>query len=123
MIPMLNDLSDAVLACSVTATVTRHLPTELVNGRKTGKPKERTFDIMASITPMTDKQLQRLPEGQRRDGKVKIISTTGLQTARVNECRQADIICQNDTRYEIDVVKDWFAQGGFFEMEGTRVDR
>ncbi len=120
---MLNDLSDAVLSCSTTAKVIRHLPTALSKGRKLEKSKKFEFEIQASITPISARELFRTPEGQRRDGKVKIISNTQLQTARVNECRQADVVCQNDKRYEIDLVKDWFDIGGFFEMEGTQLDR
>lgn len=103
--------------------MTRFLPSELIKGRKQFKTKKTEFDIKASITPLTAKELMRLPEGQRGDGKIRIISTTCLQTARVSECRQADLLCYNKVNYEIDQVLDWSGQGGFFEMLATRADR
>jgi len=119
----LEDLSDAVLACSTPVQVSRHLPTPMVNGRKQGRPICHEFRILAAVMPMKQKDLQRLPEGQRTEGGVDVFSKEPLQTARVNECRVADRICYRGVNYQVELVDDWFEQGGFYQALCVRLDR
>ena len=118
----LNDLSDAILDCSVKVEVTRHLSVALDKGRKTDARTE-TLTIDASVTPITGKDMRRLGEGQITEGSILIITPTELLTSKSSECRIPDQIQYRDADYQIDIVKDWFDQGGFFECVGLRLNR
>ena len=119
---MLNDLSDAVLDCSVPVIVTRHRAVARDKGRKLASLVEQ-FQIHASISPMTGADLQRLPEGQRAEGAVLIITPDKLHTVDTSECNVADTVNYNDIDYQISMVNDWSELGNFYEAVGTRLQR
>lgn len=119
----LLDLSDCVLACSEQVCVTRFLQTPLSKGRKQDTLPETSFTVDASVTPVDSKDLQRLPEGMRNDGTIRIISPSRLRTAKTSQCRVPDRVDYNGVRYNVELVNDWFNSGGFYEMFATREDR
>lgn len=119
---MLNDLSCAVLDCSVEVTVTRHVSVALDKGRKTSARTEK-FKTSASISPMTGQDLKRLGEGQMVEGSVLIISVVELFTAKSSECRIADRVEYRGIDYQISKVNDWSDLGNFYECVGIRSDR
>ena len=118
----MEDLSDAVLQCSVEAVVTRHVSVGLEKGRKKD-PRVEQFCVDAAITPMTGQDLKRLPEGQMVEGSVLIITPTELKTENSSACRIADRLDYRGVTYQISMVNDWFDAGGFYECFGTRLDR
>lgn len=120
---MLNDLSDAVLSCSLPIMVKRFSSPPVVKGRKQGKPLCREFRMMASVQPMSQKQLARLPEGTRAEGAVAVYSKQPLRTVRQSDARQADEFCYNGVDYQVQSVDDWFDLGGYYMMTATRLDR
>ena len=118
-----GDLGPAVLECSEPIVVTRHLPSVVVKGRVQGRPVEKTFTVDASVQPMTQKELQRLPEGQRARGAVTVFSVTELKTVETSETRIPDRFALNGVNYQILSVDDWFSTAGFFKYVATRVER
>ncbi len=122
MTMLLNDLSCAVLQCSVPVKVTRHTSVMRDKGRKQ-EPLTDELEVLASITPIDAATLQRLPEGQRADGMVLIITTELLFTVETSECNIADQVHYNGIDYQVSQVKDWFQMGGFYECTGTRLQR
>jgi hypothetical protein len=119
---MIHDLTDAVLDCAVPAIVTRNRTTGLSKGRKT-TPLVTRFEILASISPLTAADLERLSEGQKSGGEILIITPCELFTSSSSECRIADELSYQGNDYQISVVKDWHDLGGFYECMGTRVQR
>ncbi len=118
----LNDLSCAVISCAVLVTVTRHMAVARDKGRKLD-PLSEEFEILASISPMTGADLQRLPEGQRAEGTVLIITPEKLLTVDASECRIADRVNYLGIDYQVSQVNDWSDLGNFYEVIGTRLQR
>lgn len=119
---MLNDLSDAVLSCSLPITVTRWAPTPIVKGRKQGKSVCTHFQMLASVQPMGQKELQRLPEGTSVSGAVMVYSKTPLRTVDTAQGRQADEFCHNGVDYQVHSVEDWFGLGGYYAIVAVRLE-
>jgi len=65
---------------AVTVTVTRCLTGSYVDGDYTSTTT--TFDIVASIQPISGIDLQRLPEAERTQGRYKLYTETQLFTSR-----------------------------------------
>jgi len=119
---MLNDLSSAVIDCTVCATLCRFSSTALEKGRKQ-EPIREEKEILASISPLTARDLKRFPEGQLAEGTILIITTEELHTVSSSKCQIADEVIYKDTCYQISTVNDWYDLGGFYEAIGTRLKR
>jgi hypothetical protein len=122
-IAIAGDLSDAVLSCSLPIEVTRFQKSAIVKGRKQAKSPCDTFRLMASVQPLSQKMLARLPEGTRAEGTVVVFSKEPLKTVRTSEAKQADEFCYNGVDYQVQSVEDWHDLGGYFMMTATRLDR
>lgn len=120
---MLNDLSDAVLECSVPIVVTRWAPAPIVKGRKQGKPACHQFRMMASVQPMGQKELQRLPEGSKASGAVMVYAERRMLTVEQNQGGPADEFCYKGVNYQVKLVEDWFDLGGYYAIMAVRLDR
>jgi hypothetical protein len=72
---------------------------------------------------MKGKDLERLPEGQRSNGAVKIYTQAELNTADSPGQVPADLLLYEGTRYEVATLDDWVTHGGFRKYIGTRVPR
>lgn len=120
---LLADMGPDILACASPVKITRFLPVAMNKGRKTGSNVQRTFTVDLVMWPLTDKELQRLPEGQRGEGLQGFISPERLDTVRTSECKTADHIENNGTTYQVSTIKDWSTLGNFFEGVATRLDR
>ena len=117
----LSECVDAVTGEDV--TVVRLLPAQLVNGRKQKRGEEKRFKITMSVQPMTQRELQLLPEGERVQGAVKGYTEFRLMTAQQSECREPDRFEYLGVRYQVMRVDDWSDVANYFRVLGTRVDR
>ncbi len=121
--PLLGDLGEAIADCSVTIVVQRFRRTPVVQGRKQIGSAFDTFECQASIQPMSNRELQQLPEGQRNSGRIKGYTTEELKTVQTSDCKQPDRLEYRGVTYEIDKVDDWMDLGGYFKIEAERVTR
>lgn len=120
---MLNDLSDAVLSCSLPIQVTRWKSAPISKGRKQARSACHQFQVLASVQPMSQKALQRLPEGTQAEGTVIVYAKERLFTVRTSEGKQADEFCYNGVTYQIHSVEDWMDLGGYYAMVAVRLDK
>lgn len=120
---MIHDLSCAVLACAVPIEVTRHREAPIIKGRKQETDAVETFTIQATVQPLDARELQRLPEGQRTEGAVKLWAVEKLHTAETSLCRVADRFEYREVDYQVDSIEDWFDLGGYYKMTATRLER
>jgi hypothetical protein len=64
-----------------------------------------TTTVQASIQPASAEDMQRLPEGQRQTGAVKLFTADALRTAKGQQ--EADIIVTTQGEYEVSVAEEW----------------
>jgi len=123
---ILTDISDAVLDCASPKKITRALSSAVVEGRAQ-KPTTFTFIAQLSVQPMSgaeaQRELQRLPEGQRTNGMVKAYGITELKTVDTSECRVPDRFKHGGIEYQISGVDNWHELGGYFKYTATQVGR
>lgn len=121
MASFIADLADCVAGVGDEVKIIRALPSAVEKGRRVGRPEERRFVATLSVQPVTQKQLQQLPEGMRNSGTVRVFSDTELLTVSASECRVADRFILDDTTYQIQLVEDWNKTAGYFACFATRV--
>lgn len=120
---LLADCSSDILACAEPVTVTRFSAPQMVKGRARGPTPSLKLRAQLVVYPLNDAQLQRLPEGMRREGAVGFVTPTRLRTVRTSQCKTPDEFEHNGTRYQVSQVKDWSSLGNFYEGVATRLDR
>jgi hypothetical protein len=64
-----------------------------------------TTTIQASVQPASAEDIQRLPEGQRQTGAVKLYTNDSLFTAKGTQ--EADIVVTPQGDYEVSVAEVW----------------
>lgn len=121
MSAVVEDLGCAVDDCSVELNGIRFLPGMVVAGRLEQKAQEQAFTFLGSFQPMTDREMMRLPEGSRNDGRAKVYTRTELKTVDTSEARIADRIEYKGVTYQVDKVHDWDDLGAFFKVEVVRM--
>ena len=72
---------------------------------------------------MTQKELMRLPEGQRNNGRSKFYTACELFTVDLSSCNTPDELEVNGVAYQVDKADDWNALGVFFRYELERLNR
>jgi hypothetical protein len=115
------DLADTVFGCSVPIAVTRFQPASTDRGRIADKPKAITISANYSIQPMSQKELMRLPEGQRNKGRVKGYGDTELLTSDTSTCGLPDRFSYKGVVYQVDKVDDWVDLGNYYRIEAERM--
>lgn len=76
--------------------------------------------IAAVVTPLTGRELLRLPEGDRDKERLLVLSRSEMRTTGVGG--KADLITINGEDYEVSSVEPW-PMFGFHKAVVTRVDR
>jgi hypothetical protein len=85
-------------------TVKRRAAGSFVAGVWTpGAPSTTT--IQASVQPASAEDMQRLPEGQRQTGAVRLYTNDTLLTAKGTQ--EADIVVTEQGEYEVSVADVW----------------
>lgn len=95
-----------VLLGSQTLTVTRYgTAGGFVRGVFQPEEPPSTFDIIASVQPLNGRELQQLSELQRTTARMKMYTTTQLETARGGAV--ADRVEYRGRQLEVQVIEDW----------------
>lgn len=88
------------------------------------------FEFLGQFTPATGDDLQRLSEGQRAPGTMRLITTTDIRTALTDpnsssSRRRADLIRSKATgrTYEVADLARWSVDGKFYDAVCTEVRR
>ena len=115
------DLNDCILSVGDDAEVIRHLPAPVVKGRVQGRPEEKRFPITISLQPMTQKQLNFLPEGMRNSGAMRGFTSFNLLTTDTSDCSVPDRIIKAGVTYQVQRVDDWSNEAGYYEILATRI--
>lgn len=103
-------------------TITRFSPGDyggaVENGRFRPGPTE-TFEVRASIQPLTGEQLLRLPEGERTRERIIIFTAAQLRTTRQSEVAMADRVAYRGEQFEVESVEAW---AGYYRCVGAKVE-
>lgn len=117
-------LGSCIRLFDVSIVVSRSRAPYTEKGRKVDTPTPETFEIVASVQPMTQAEMQSLPEGLRNSGAVKVYTPTELRTVSVNTKELADDFEYRGVRYRVHAVDgDWSDLAGYFKYIATRSDR
>lgn len=103
---------------SGTYTVTRYGAGSYVEGEHT-EGTASTFDIKASVQPMSGRELMKLPEGERTQDNLVVLTASELRTREGTA--QADRLSIDGATYEVLGVEDWYSEGGFYRAHVRRV--
>ncbi len=117
-----GDLDFEVDLVSHPITVTRHLPSEIEDGMVQSDVVEE-FEAMASVQPLNQRELRRLPEGFTNGGRVKLYTKTRLFTVEISKAKMPDEFEYHGVRYQIDREDDWLDEGNYYKYEAERMDR
>lgn len=119
---MLEDMSDAVLTLSGGATfaVTRLGPAVVVGGRLEEPSTSSTFTVAGVLAPLSGRERERLPEGQRERATWQLFTPTQLRTASGTETL-ADLVTVDGDAYEVAQVDEWAGLGGFYRAVLVKV--
>ena len=121
---MSSFVGDAIHGCNpVTVTVTRYLAPVVTKGRRQGLVVDTTFPMTASIQPLSMQELQRLPEGMRSQGRVKVYTQIELFTLKQPTGIPPDRFSYNGVDYLVETKDDWEDTGDYFKFIAVRVDR
>jgi hypothetical protein len=90
-----------------TFTVLRYNPGQYIKGHWVGGASMDEFEIIASIQPLTGRELMEQPEGERTRDQIKLYTTSGLHTAVESQQMKADIVVYKNKQYEVTKVESW----------------
>ncbi len=118
------DMSD-VLALLGTGTymVTRPLAPTLTQGRVVPGAAQTPFATSGSMQPLSGRDLQRLPEGDRATEQLWYYTKATLLTSDVATGRVADLVNVGGVSYEVQTVEDWSASGNYYRARLSKVNR
>ncbi len=80
-----------------------------------------TLAMVASVQPVTGRDLQRMPEGLRTRELVKLYTTTQLRTADEGAGTVADRFAYRGATWEVQTVEDWADAGNYFKCIAAKV--
>jgi Fe-S cluster assembly scaffold protein SufB len=63
--------------------------------------------ILASVQPLTGREIDLVPQGRRNCDSAKLISESALKTVEVTNNSNPDIVVLNGERYEVHSVSEW----------------
>lgn len=87
-----------------TFTIKRLTPGAYVNGFWV-EGSSSTFNILATVQPVSGLEMQSLPEGRRESQAVKIYTSTQLRT--IEDSKNPDILLAFGYEFEIATVEPW----------------
>lgn len=106
-----------------TYSVTRPTTPTLVSGRVVQGVASVPFSTAGSIQPLSGRDLQRLPEGDRATEQFWYFTSTRLQTADAASGQVADVVDVGGESFEVQSVEDWSASGSFYRARISKVNR
>lgn len=109
---MAENLLDAIaLAGSALYTVKPGAAATYVNGIATRGAEPAPVQVPACVVPITGKDLQRLPEGERTMERRAVFTGYPLRTSGPG--RWADVVVIEGEDWQVENPEDWSALGGF----------
>ena len=89
---------------------------QFVSGKKVVR------EIIASVQPLPQDELMRLPEGQRNKDAIKVYSTTPINVTSVKDGKPSDVVIVDGKRYEVFAIADFNQVGGTMNLRYYRAD-
>lgn len=107
------NLADTVASlASGTYTVTRYSASAYGTDGRLDAPTTSTFSILASVQPLTGRDLQRLPEGLRTAELLAVFTETELKTQGATQ--DPDSVSIDGFSYEVQTVDRWGTLGNYY---------
>lgn len=114
-----DDLGDAVDALATGIyLVTRAGATTYTQGRPVAAASS-SLEIRAMVYPVTGRTLDRLPEGLRTHETIAVVTRTELKSLQAT--KTPDLVTYKGAQYQVAMLEDWKASGGFWRAFCTRV--
>ena len=115
------DLSDCIASVSERRMVDieRARPSEIIKGIAQS-PSTTSFSTIMSFQPMSQKDLQLLPEGMRNSGAIKGYTATELFTVQTSTCKVPDKIVFENVSYQVQTVDNW-SIANYFKIIAVRL--
>lgn len=110
MIPL--DVSDAIDCLGEPVSITRKTEGTYSGGFYT-PGGESTSTIVASVQPLTGREIELVPEALRNESTVRIYSKAELSNQ--------DVMTWRGRTYEVQVNYDWHPTGNYFKYYGRLV--
>jgi len=79
------------------------------------------IEICASVQTATDKDLEKVPEGRRLRGGIRIYTTSELLTGSVQDRTQPDIVLWNGAEWQVEKIDNWNDYAEYYKAIATRV--
>lgn len=109
---MAETLMDAIaLAGAGTYAVRTGAAVVYVNGIATRGAEPGIVQVLACVVPITGKDLQRLPEGERTTERRAVFTDYPLRTS--GPARWGDVVVIGGEDWQVESLEDWTALGGF----------
>lgn len=80
-----------------------------------------TLEVDAVVQPVTPRDLQMLPEGERTKEAIALFTVAALVTSDVGSAVEADQVAWSSRTWRVALVEDWTAQAGYARAIATRV--
>ena len=80
-----------------------------------------TFEVRASVQPVSNRELLRLPEGLRTSLLIKVVTETELRIGAAPGGPGPDIVTYRGDRYQVEAVDAWDEFGGGYEAIARKV--
>ncbi|MBN8472333.1 hypothetical protein JYJ95_38010 [Corallococcus exiguus] len=120
--PVANLAGAIALLASGTYQVWRPGVSSLVDGVAVEAAGE-SFSILASVQPLSGRERQLLPEGQRSEERLLVVTATELRVADVSARREGDVLVYRGEDFEVEAVERWDELGGFWKARAVKVRR
>lgn len=114
-------LAVAIAAESESVEFTRHAAGTRVKGIYTPGGTS-TFTALFAVQPMSTRELQMLPEGERVRGRLKMYGTTELQVASPSTDRLGDRFTRQGVLWEVVGEDMWSGNGGHYRYQAAKVE-
>ena len=112
----IDDLADTIAEESVAITIMRYAAPAMSHGRPSAASISTTIAIIASVQPLSSKELLLVPEGMRARGMRKVFTNTALQLLPM-----PDRFDYQGATWEIVDERDWLDIGNYYRYLAVRV--
>lgn len=119
-----DDLTDVIDELGGTYQARRgDAPTVDANGFAVPGAPSPTFDIIASVQPLSGEELENLREGERSQDFREVYTSTELRPTKPEDGTLGDHVVLDGVEYEVQKCQDWKGVAGFFHVVVARVGR
>jgi len=96
-------------------SILRYSKTGYDKGGRENAQKPEKITIRAVIQTATDEDLQKVDEGRRTKGGIRVFTASELRTASVEGQHQPDVVLWEGRKWQVEKVDNWADYGFHFK--------